>query len=180
MNSADLRRSITAEADLDREYRIKAAHTLAKLEAEHSDRLQTLLAGAALATAMPRWTLSVSTSDFAASWRKSKVYAELNLNMAILNIKSWSALTPMFDILDAQGIDADKWTSEDDAASYSRIFKATLLDDEETGQKIVIRITASLPGDTETCKRVIVGYTSPDRYIPTPSPIYELQCEGGN
>lgn len=180
MKSTDLIRTITQEADEDRELRLLAAQRMADLEAQHSDRLQKLLTGAALATDQSPWTMSVNTSHFAAKWRDCKTYADLCLNLTIQRVESWSALTPLFDILDSQGIDASNWTSEDDARSYSRIYTNTVLDDEATGQKIVIRITASLPGDTETCKRVIVGYTHPESHIPQSQPIYELHCEGGN
>jgi len=178
VKSADILKSITQEADADRERRLLAAARMAELEADHSDRLQHVLTGAALLSVPFKWELDTHTTHFAATWRTSQVYAELNLNLTILKVSSWSALTALFDLLDAQGISADKWTSEDDARSYSRVFTNKVLDDDGEGKKIIVRITASLPGDTETCKRVIVGYTKPVAYTPEPSPIYELHCEG--
>lgn len=45
---------------------------------------------------------------------------------------------------------------------------------DETGTSLNIVITASFQEDSETCKRVIVGYKEPST---EPTPIYEIRCE---
>lgn len=45
---------------------------------------------------------------------------------------------------------------------------------ESTGTQLYIVITANFVEDSETCKRVIVGYREPST---EPTPIYEIQCD---
>lgn len=182
MRSADLLPFITDEADEAQRCSIRAEQLRDQLIAEHSHRLQKLLTGVALTAECPEWSLSVSTAAFHASWRKSKIHAALTIYLTLEKVPSWSAMIPVFDALAARGFDADGWTSHDDAASYSRVYNYTVkkdLDGEDPG-RVEVQITASLPGDTDTCKRIITGYTNPvmDAPAPAPTPIYKLVCEG--
>lgn len=103
-------------------------------------------------------------------------WAELTIN-AYCKVSAWGDLTQLFEVLDAAGIDLPigGWTSQDDAQSWTRIFKSTPVDTPTS--RINIQIHASLPGDTDTCHRVIVGYEREDREKPA-RPIYELRCDG--
>jgi hypothetical protein len=86
-------------------------------------------------------------------------------------------LLPVFDVLALAGLDSEKWTSQDDAASYSRVFTYQI--SKESLMDCYISITGSLPGDTDECRRVIVGYTSPQArtFHPDAQPIYKLECK---
>jgi hypothetical protein len=178
VKSSDLIKSITAESDEGQRLRILAAERLGILEHDYAERIQRLLTGAALTMDIRKWTLNYSTSSFAAPWRvPAKTYASITVYLSFDKVDSWSVLSPLFELLDARGIDIDKWSSRDDPASYSRCYTNQIHLDEEDGTEVEIQITAALPGDTETCKRVIVGYQD----VPARTePIYKLECEGGN
>lgn len=94
------------------------------------------------------------------------------LNAILKGITSWKQITPIMEVLAVAGLELDKWTSVDDAQSYSRIFTYLLND---SNPRVSITITASLPGDTDECRRVITGYTG--RYqLMRDEPIYKLEC----
>jgi len=63
--------------------------------------------------------------------------------------------------------------------SYSRMFSFTWdgPTDYETGYKptLSVSVTANFKEDSDTCRRVVVGYREPSK---EPTPIYELQCRG--
>jgi len=66
-------------------------------------------------------------------------------------------------------------TTEDDAQSYARNYRFTFWSsDPDFYGRLTVTITANFKQDSETCKRVVTGYTEPDKEA---RPIYELRCE---
>ena len=72
-------------------------------------------------------------------------------------------------------LEADKTKSEDLPSCFTREFRFTWnsKDPEYYGSLSVI-ISASFKEDSETCKRVVVGYKEPAKEA---TPIYELRCD---
>ena len=69
----------------------------------------------------------------------------------------------------------DESSNEDNAGSYARTYKfAFFSKDPEFYGRLTVNITANFKEDSDTCKRVIVGYTEPSNES---TPIYELRCE---
>lgn len=94
---------------------------------------------------------------------------------AYVNIKAWRDLIPLFEKLEEMyGFPTDAWTNTDDARSYTRIYTHTI--EKEEHLSVELRVHAILPGNTDTCRRVITGYSTP--YVPRPEPIYEMVCDG--
>lgn len=67
-------------------------------------------------------------------------------------------------------------------ASFERVYRFEWADDVYNAElgyrpRLVIRVSANFKSDSETCKRVIVGYTEPSK---EPTPIYELRCTDGD
>jgi len=177
MKSSSIVAAITADANSASSARRQAEGTLAKLESTFSDSTQKALTAAALVGDYPEWSITVTTSCFPAPWRASKLYASIDFYLTIPQVQTWADLVPLFDVLDMMNVPADKWTSYDDAQSYSRTYSTEILKDDAGGRGVRINVVASLPGDTETCKRVIVGYTQPKpQEAEVAKPIYELRC----
>lgn len=66
-------------------------------------------------------------------------------------------------------------TVEDDAQSYARNYRYVFWsEDPDFYGRLTVTITANFKADSETCKRVVTGYTEPDKEA---RPIYELRCE---
>ena len=66
-------------------------------------------------------------------------------------------------------------TTEDDASSYARNYRFTFWSQEpDFYGRLTVTITANFRADSDTCKRVVTGYTEPDKEA---RPIYELRCE---
>jgi len=67
--------------------------------------------------------------------------------------------------------------TSDSPASFSRSYNFSWYGDwtDTTGHRpsFAVRVTANFKEDSETCKRVIVGYKAPSTEA---TPIYELQC----
>jgi len=84
----------------------------------------------------------------------------LGVNIYLEGITSWSQLTEALATLPGE------LTSSDEPESYTRIF--------ETDTAPRYCVYAALAGDTDECRRVLVGHT--DGYIDKPRPIYELRC----
>lgn len=160
---------------------VMAANRLRELHSDYVPQVERVLAGVCLIKNYKDWSMSIGTSSFAAPWKKAKVHSAIELYLTIPQVATWAELTPLFEALDAHaGIDAAKWSNSDDAASYSRKYQASIyeMDTPEEWGRVSLQITASLPGDTDTCKRVIVGYTMEQPAEPIPAqPIYELRCE---
>lgn len=154
-----------------------AAKLLEELYTTLVPPLERVLTGACLTEGYKDWTLTRSVSSFAASWRKDGIRANIDLYLTIPVIQHWSELTPLFDALSLKcSVDADTWESTDDAESYSRRYKGFAAHADD--RSVAVHITASLPGDTDTCKRVIVGYRDAIQAEALPAaPIYELRCE---
>jgi hypothetical protein len=70
----------------------------------------------------------------------------------------------------------DSTYSHDDAASFARSYTFYWYGPEygEHRPSLLIAVTANFKEDSETCRRVITGYTEPSK---EPTPIYELRCE---
>lgn len=128
------------------------------------------------------WSINLYSWD---SWRHKKqlccpaVITVGKLDFIVEGIQSWRDLTSTFEILNYADINSSDWVSTDDAESYSRIYKTPIksADDRIT---LGISITASLPGDTDECRRVITGYTDPSGRSyesEEPKPIYKLECK---
>lgn len=71
-------------------------------------------------------------------------------------------------------LNAKRQSSYDDASSYSRMFVYTW---EETHNGVyvtlLVNIAANFKSDSDTCKRVIIGYIEPPKEA---QPIYKLEC----
>lgn len=180
MKSADFLPTITQQFDYEHAYLLKAEALREQLLQDYGQRLQRLAVGVALTTECPVWSTHVSSAAFYAGWRESKYHASITVYLTLEQIPSWSTMIPVFDALSARGFDADKWTSRDDAASYSRVYSYQVResDNKEILGNVEFVITASLPGDTDTCKRIITGYSTPSSEPSQPQPIYKLVCEG--
>lgn len=133
-----------------------------------------------LAPEVTRWEHGHSITAYSMDWtarRNPHITLVVRVNA---DISAWRDLLPVFQALDAAGIcPIDSWSSHDDAQSYSRIYEAKI-EHIDNGQDfdldVELQITATLPGDTDTCRRVIVGY---DEVPPKPArPRYELRCDG--
>jgi hypothetical protein len=160
----------------------KAAARLSQLHAEYAAKIERVVTGICLVEGFKDWSLSFTTSCFAAPWTRAKAHAALEFYLTIPTVQNWAELTPLFDALyEKAEIDSEKWWNQDDAESYSRryhndVYKADAVDGEFG--LVRLTVTASLPGDTETCKRVIVGYREAVQSESLPAtPIYELVCE---
>jgi hypothetical protein len=179
MKSDQLYGVLHAESELDRQRRANAAALLERLESDHTSRLERTLAGAAMLHGF-NWQISVSRYAFAAGYRKAGYFAGLTITLSVGTVSSWGDVEPLFTSLDSAGIPMDKWVSSDQPASYTRQYEATLQkdspDEENPVGELIVRVIANLPGDTNTCRRVIVGYTDPVQS--RPEPIYKLECEG--
>lgn len=70
----------------------------------------------------------------------------------------------------------DSTYSWDDAGSFARLYSFTWYGPDYDGYRpqLMVAVTANFKEDSETCRRVITGYTEPDK---TPRPIYELRCD---
>jgi hypothetical protein len=65
-------------------------------------------------------------------------------------------------------------TTEDDAQSYARNYRFTFWSQEpDFYGRLTVTITANFKQDSETCKRVVTGYTEPEKEA---RPIYALEC----
>jgi hypothetical protein len=76
-------------------------------------------------------------------------------------------------------LNAKETTCADNAESFSRVFSYAWHETETQSQIYVgltVYITASFKSDSDTCKRVIVGYNAPSD---KPTPIYKLECVDG-
>jgi hypothetical protein len=70
----------------------------------------------------------------------------------------------------------DTSSTGDSPSSFSRQYTFRWYGEEDESYNhatLTISVTASFSEDSETCKRVIVGYREPDK---EPTPIYELKC----
>jgi hypothetical protein len=68
----------------------------------------------------------------------------------------------------------DTVTSEDEAHSFSRVYRYRWISkDPEFYGTFTVNVTANFKEDSETCKRVVVGYREPSKEA---TPIYELRC----
>ncbi len=70
----------------------------------------------------------------------------------------------------------DSTYSSDDAASFARSYSFYWYGPEYGNHRpsLSIYVTANFSFDSETCRRVITGYTEPSK---EPTPIYELRCD---
>jgi hypothetical protein len=180
VNKEKLLDAFMSPVESDLGYHRKALTRLDELSAEYLPGVLRKLNGSAL-LALPNtpWRVEVNTCHFSANWKKAKAHAGIDVRMYIENITAWADLVPFFDLLENFGITEESdFSSYDDAASFTRIFNVDIYkkgsEDGEFGH-ISIRIHASLVGDTELCKRVVVGYT--DARMVEAEPIYELKCE---
>lgn len=71
---------------------------------------------------------------------------------------------------------AEQVTTDDDADSFARNYRFRWTSSGEGFYgSFAIHVTANFRADSDTCKRVITGYTAPDT---TARPIYKLECDG--
>lgn len=75
----------------------------------------------------------------------------------------------------------ESMSNYDYPASFERVYRFEWCGEfnNELGYRprLAIRVSANFKTDSETCKRVIVGYTEPSK---EPTPIYELRCTDGD
>lgn len=137
------------------------------------------LAGALMMLDVPKFKTDMYVGSSWASWKEEPhPYSYGSLNAHIEGVESWRQVQPIFEALGAIGIDVEKWKSRDDAASYTRIFDQHGYFNICDADGVDLRIHATLKGDTEECRRVLVGYTRPELAMPRgAAPIYELQCK---
>lgn len=175
MKSTELLDSFTEKTREDIELHQRALNQLAHLTHTRLPDLLRRVNGAAL-LAFPdnQWRVSVDNAHFSARWHKSKAHAALDIRVYVENLDSWSVLTPFFDLV---GLDADQWSSYDDAASYTRVYTNQVFkaDEELNFGVIQVKLHATLKGDTDTCKRVIVDYIPAS--MQEAQPVYKLQCK---
>lgn len=110
-------------------------------------------------------------SYYFAYMEKPIYYGELGAH--IEGLTSWKQFEPALIALQVAGLELDKWTSRDDAESYTRIFEQADYFEERIG----VRLYATLTGDTEECKRIFVGYESRQPSYYGGNPIYKLECK---
>ena len=112
------------------------------------------------------------------TWQSPAIpYVYADMNVYVKKIKNWGVLLPVFQALDTVGIPAESWKSFDDPASYTRIYRHEI---SVPSINVYIKIHATLPGDTEDCRRIIVGYTASHATVPilyAPTPIYKFDCK---
>lgn len=120
------------------------------------------------------WNYDIYSWVWSYGEKKTAYSGSVHLNFYIKGITSWSQLIPIFEILELADFNQEKWTSADNAESYTRVYQYKLAEDPITCS---IRIHASLPGDTDECRRVIVGYTEPSQEVHSADPIYKLECQ---
>jgi hypothetical protein len=70
--------------------------------------------------------------------------------------------------------DADKEESQDFPAGMERTYKFYWHDVDNTDRHMVVCVEARFGEDSETCRKVVVGY----RPAVEPQPIYKLTCDG--
>lgn len=96
-------------------------------------------------------------------------------------IESWAAVAPILEALALTGFDVDKWETTDHAETYTRSYKYKLAYakwDEPDASKIgdvIVELAFNLPGDTDTCRRVLKGYSPTHSFGGQPQ--YELVCD---
>jgi hypothetical protein len=69
----------------------------------------------------------------------------------------------------------DSSNSEDDAVGFTRNYKFRWESkDPEFYGVLTVNVAANFKSDSDTCKRVIIGYREPEKEA---KPIYELRCD---
>ena len=105
-------------------------------------------------------------------------YFDGSWNSVYLTLKQLNGLKDegLFALLDSMNHhEPDDTSSEDDAVSYARNYKFSFFSkDPEFYGRLMVTITANFKEDSETCKRIVVGYKEPEKES---TPIYELRCE---
>lgn len=89
-------------------------------------------------------------------------------------LANWGGMLPLFEALEDVGVSTLKWVNEDDAGSYTRIFRNVCGPDD----CLMLKVHAVLAGDNNDCQRVITGWT--EGYVSKPEPIYEFKCKDGS
>ena len=125
------------------------------------------------------WEIKHDIGGYWATWREpqgARVHGHLSAH--IEKLESWKELNPLFEALELVGVGTEKWASHDDAKSYTRIFT----NENFFGGSVNLKIHATLKGDTEECRRVLIGYTEvgTQEAPPEPEPIYKLECGEAN
>lgn len=151
-----------------------------ELMAEHRLPVESKILG--VATLFQReFDYTFSHSASANHYRKAGISVFVQFLLKMGTVKSWAEVTPILEALALVGFDVDKWETADHAATYSRSYKYKLTYaayDEPDPNKIgdlYVELVFNLPGDTDTCRRVLKGYTS--RCDLGGQPIYELVCD---
>lgn len=174
MNSNFIKIAISEERITHENLRLRGEIRRNELISIYSAKLEHLLTGVGLASEAPEFTLKVESGGIAAHWLKEGYHAWIGANLIFKKMPSWKAMEPVFEMLATRDFDIDAWTSEDDAASFSRVYAYTLLGGTGKADNVTVKITCTLEGDNDTCKRVVVGHTEP-RVLPS-EPIYEIHC----
>lgn len=172
MNFHDIKTAIQAERIHSDEMQRAAERTRDQLIREYAETLERTLTAAALLANFDNASISISTNCFAAPWKKSYIHANLTAYLVVNGLIRWDEISPTLELLETKGFDIDKWTTMDEASSFSRYYTHSVLKNETS--EVMIIITASLKGDNDTCKRVVVGYTKPEER--PAQPIYEIRC----
>lgn len=181
MKSEQLYGAIHADSDARLAWQALARERLDLLMAEHRVPVERKILGvASMFQREIEYTFNhyMSINEYKPSHFDCRVHFLLQMG----TVKSWSEVAPVLEALALVGFDVDKWTTHDHAATYTRSYKYKLayakwdVEDPELIGDVEVELTFNLPGDTDTCKRVLKGYS--DEYHQPATPIYELVCEG--
>lgn len=174
MNSQQIRILISKPRLDEAALRATAEMVRDQLLDTYASSVERVLIATGLLTDVHKFDVKISSGAFVAPWLSYKYHAWVTADFHLEEMYSWADMTPIFELLEPKGFDIDKWTSEDDAASFSRRYKYCLQGGGNKSTHVQVIITCTLQGDNDTCKRVITGYTQPS--IQPAQPIYSIKC----
>lgn len=169
-----------AESDKAVANEMLARARLDRLLAEHRCPIERKLLGvAALFHREFEYTFNHEAS--ANRFRPIGFSARLYFLMKMGTVQSWAEVAPILEALALVGFDVDQWKTHDHAATYTRSYRYRVVEDawDETNPErigsVAVDLAFNLPGDTDTCRRVLKGYT--ERHSFGGEPEYELVCD---
>jgi hypothetical protein len=149
--------------------------------AERGSFVKRRLAANVAFTKTPSIEKILKTVDYIADKYKLEIYADVATygSYVYLTARGLTGLkdeklAAMLDTLVHS--DPAVTSSSDYPSSFSRSYSFSWIGEQDSHgyiPELTIAVTASFSEDSETCKRVIVGYKEPPK---EPTPIYELQC----
>lgn len=112
------------------------------------------------------------TFEYTERWDNEGYYVSVWYNTLI---SQWSELTPILEAIDTIRLPHQEFEVEDLPETYTRVYSAPVLP-LLGGSVMRLSFHASLPGDTEDCKRIVIGYEKP--YVSEPQLKYKFVCKG--